>query len=38
MSFAILSLVTDGEVHISDPDCVNISAPTFYEDLKGLLS
>ena len=38
MSFAILSLVTDGEVHISDPDCVNISAPTFYEDLKSLLS
>ena len=37
-SFAILSLVTDGEVRISDPDCVNISAPTFYEDLKSLLS
>ena len=38
MSFAILSLVTDGDVRISDPDCVNISAPTFYEDLKSLLS
>ncbi|WP_314703373.1 3-phosphoshikimate 1-carboxyvinyltransferase [Stomatobaculum longum] len=38
MSFAILSLVTDEEVRISDPDCVNISAPTFYEDLKSLLS
>ena len=38
MSFAILSLVTDGEVRISDPDCVNISAPNFYEDLKSLLS
>ena len=38
MSFAILSLVTDGEVRISDPDCVNISTPTFYEDLKSLLS
>ena len=38
MSFAILSLVTDGEVRISDSDCVNISAPTFYEDLKSLLS
>ncbi len=37
MSFAILSLVTDGEVRISNPDCVNISAPTFYEDLKSLL-
>ena len=38
MSFAILSLVTDGEVKISDPDCVNISAPSFYEDLKSLLA
>lgn len=38
MSFAILSLVTDGDVRISDPDCVNISAPTFYEDLKSLFS
>lgn len=38
MSFAILSLVTDGEVRISDPDCVNISAPTFYEYLESLLS
>lgn len=37
MSFAILSLVTDGEVKISDPDCVNISAPSFYEDLRSLL-
>lgn len=38
MSFAILSLVTDGEVTISDPDCVNISAPSFYEDLRSLLA
>ena len=38
MSFAILSLVTDGEVKISDPDCVNISAPSFYEDLRSLLA
>ena len=38
MSFAILSLVTDGKVHISDPDCVNISAPSFYEDLRSLLA
>lgn len=37
MSFAILSLVTDGEVKISDPDCVKISAPSFYEDLRSLL-
>lgn len=38
MSFAILSLVTDGKVRISDPDCVNISAPSFYEDLRSLLA
>ena len=36
MSFAILSLVTDGEVKITHPECVNISAPTFYEDLESL--
>lgn len=36
MSFAILSLVTDGDVKITHPDCVNISAPTFYEDLERL--
>lgn len=36
MSFAILSLVTDGEVKIIHPECVNISAPTFYEDLGSL--
>lgn len=34
MTFAILSLIADGPVQISDPDCVNISAPSFYEDLK----
>lgn len=36
MSFAILSLVTDREVKITHPECVNISAPTFYEDLESL--
>lgn len=36
MSFAILSLVTDGVVKITHPECVNISAPTFYEDLESL--
>ena len=36
MSFAILSLVTDGKVKITHPECVNISAPTFYEDLERL--
>lgn len=34
MTFSILSLIADGPVTISDPDCVNISAPSFYEDLK----
>ena len=36
MSFTILSLVTDGDVKITHPECVNISAPTFYEDLERL--
>ncbi|WP_308685692.1 3-phosphoshikimate 1-carboxyvinyltransferase [Stomatobaculum longum] len=36
MSFAILSLVIDGEVKITHPECVNISASTFYEDLESL--
>ena len=38
MSFAILSLVTDGEVKISHSECVNISAPNFYRDLESLRS
>ena len=36
MSFAIASLLTDDEVTILDPECVNISFPDFYEQLYSL--
>lgn len=36
MSFAIASLLADGQVTILDRDCVNISFPSFYKDLAGL--
>ena len=37
MSFAIASLVADGETTIDHPDCVTISYPNFYSDLAGLI-
>lgn len=37
MTFAVTSLCADGETHIADADCVNISYPNFYEDLRGLM-
>ncbi|MGN0433173.1 MAG: 3-phosphoshikimate 1-carboxyvinyltransferase, partial [Bilifractor sp.] len=37
MSFAIASLAADGETEIRDAECVNISYPEFYQDLKSLL-
>ena len=37
MSFAIASLAADGETEIRDAECVNISYPEFYRDLKSLL-
>ena len=36
MSFAIASLIAEGETEIQNAECVNISYPTFYEDLKRL--
>ena len=36
MSFAIADLVADGENTYDNPECVNISYPTFFEDLKNL--
>lgn len=36
MSFAIASLMADGETDILGADCVNISYPNFYDDLKRL--
>ena len=37
MSFAVAALAADGETEILDADCVNISYPEFYRDLKMLL-
>ena len=36
MSFAIADLLADGQTTILDSDCVNISFPSFYEDLNRL--
>ncbi len=38
MSFAVASLIADGETTINGRDCVNISYPSFYEDLDRLCS
>jgi 3-phosphoshikimate 1-carboxyvinyltransferase len=37
MSFAVASLCADGVTDILDANCVTISYPKFFEDLKGLL-
>jgi 3-phosphoshikimate 1-carboxyvinyltransferase len=36
MSFAVASLMAEGNTEIKDADCVNISYPNFYSDLKNL--
>lgn len=36
MSFAIASLIAEGETEIVDAECVNISYPGFYGDLESL--
>lgn len=36
MSFAVASLASDGITSIKDADCVNISYPSFYDDLRKL--
>ncbi len=36
MSFAVASLIAEGETNITDSECVAISYPGFYEDLKKL--
>lgn len=38
MTFAVASLCAEGTTEILDADCVNISYPGFYEDLKRLTS
>ncbi|WP_313130555.1 3-phosphoshikimate 1-carboxyvinyltransferase [Anaerocolumna sp.] len=37
MSFTIAGLVSEGPVEILGAECVNISYPTFYKDLEGLM-
>lgn len=36
MTFAIAALAAEGETEIIDADCVDISYPAFYDDLKSL--
>lgn len=36
MTFAVTALASSGETEILDADCINISYPSFYEDLKRL--
>lgn len=36
MSFAVASLIAEGETTIRNADCINISYPTFYQDLERL--
>jgi 3-phosphoshikimate 1-carboxyvinyltransferase len=37
MSFAVAALLAEGETDMKDAECVNISYPTFYADLKKLI-
>ena len=37
MTFAVAGCMADGETEILGAECVNISYPGFYEDLKGLM-
>ena len=36
MSFAVASLMAEGETDIVDSECVSISYPEFYRDLRQL--
>ena len=38
MSFAVASLLAEQKVTILDPECVNISFPTFYHQLRSLIT
>ena len=37
MTFAVLNLVSQGEIRLDNRECVNISYPGFFEDVKSLL-
>lgn len=36
MSFAVASLIAEGETTLDDAGCVNISYPSFFDDLNRL--
>lgn len=36
MTFAILNLISEGEIHLDNPTCVDISYPEFFNDLKNV--
>lgn len=36
MSFAVASLVADGDTTLDDEDCVNVSYPNYFEDMQRL--
>ena len=38
MSFAVAALIAEGPTHMKDAECVDISYPTFYNDLNNLIS
>ncbi len=38
MSFAVAALIAEGDTHMKDAECVDISYPTFYRDLNSLIS
>jgi 3-phosphoshikimate 1-carboxyvinyltransferase len=38
MAFGILSVVTGGGITISNPECVRVSYPQFWNDLRGAIS
>lgn len=38
MSFAVAALIAEGRTFMKDAECVNISYPSFYSDLEGLIS
>ena len=38
LSFAVAALLADGETRIPDEDCIRISYPSFFADLKKVLS
>lgn len=38
LSFAVAALLADGETRIPDEDCIRISYPSFFTDLKKVLS